>query len=747
MIIAVPAVSKFILKSNKGVYAADVNAYVETVRGKYSMKEYGDLLMDDEIMVVPLGHVVLEKGNSSSSPYGEYDLERSHILIIPEREKYSYYATVIDSEKIGMVKVPENQIGEETVEENIETKIDPLSTYDNPLSVYYIDGRAYKRSDVREIEGEDVNEGYTVYVFKDTGITGIIKVLQLFSFGAGLNIVDGTLEHYYDSWRLNGDPVTSVTKPTKVGYTFEGYYTGMNGTGTMTIDRTGKIVEGIEENLGGYTAAFSDFSANPLIFGETTSETTKSIVFSPSSQTITINGALNGTGNYQYSEISEKKAGGSSTDYFDLSGTTITVKGNTPVDTYTYVVKAKDTVSGSEKEATYTITVTKAESSITCTDRTYNGSAQNMYTANNGCTPSTNSSVTNATDSSFTVLCAGDSNHNDSTCTAKMNKQVCNAPTSVAISTAGVVTWTASSNCSTHQISIDNSSWAEATSGVDYKSTIIATTGSRTVYVRAIAPNSNYITSDNGTESTTVYSVTLSKVTGISSVSGAGNYIAGETVTIDATLATHYNWENWSGTPNTTTKNYSATIDSDWDATANAGFNCENPVDTPSCGDYGACSVTYKQQSGKKKKTCKHMYYSREDTSYLCSEGTTYEEEADCVGTEDACASTTTSVSTGSCDGTCRGSTGTTTRTTKKISTLLSNYVCSSSSTTVSCSGTGVYCWSYMADFSYTPSCMVSECPNLCNRTAYATGWRCSVDPWYRADSWSGRYCLCFFEP
>jgi hypothetical protein len=52
-----------------------------------------------------------------------------------------------------------------------------------------------------------------------------------------------------------------------------------------------------------------------------------------------------------------------------------------------------------------------------------------------------------------------------------------------------------------------------------------------------------------------------------------------------------------------------------------------------------------------------------------------------------------------------------------------------------------------MADFDYTPDCMVSDCPNLCNRTPYATNWRCSVDPWYRADSWSGQYCLCFFEP
>ena len=41
MIIAVPAVSKYILRSDKAVYASDITAYVETIRAKYEMKEYG----------------------------------------------------------------------------------------------------------------------------------------------------------------------------------------------------------------------------------------------------------------------------------------------------------------------------------------------------------------------------------------------------------------------------------------------------------------------------------------------------------------------------------------------------------------------------------------------------------------------------------------------------------------------------------------------------------------------------------
>ena len=65
-------------------------------------------------------------------------------------------------------------------------------------------------------------------------------------------------------------------------------------------------------------------------------------------------------------------------------------------------------------------TMNKASSSITCANRNYTGSAQNMYSASSGCTPSTNKTATNA--GTYTVSCTGDANHNDSSCTATMSK-------------------------------------------------------------------------------------------------------------------------------------------------------------------------------------------------------------------------------------------------------------------------------------------------------------------------------------
>ena len=64
------------------------------------------------------------------------------------------------------------------------------------------------------------------------------------------------------------------------------------------------------------------------------------------------------------------------------------------------------------------------------------------------------------------------------------------------------------------------------------------------------------------------YTVTLNKGTGISSVTGAGTYLYGASVTINATVSQGYTWSKWTGTYNTATQKYTFTMP------------CENVTDT-----------------------------------------------------------------------------------------------------------------------------------------------------------------------
>lgn len=72
----------------------------------------------------------------------------------------------------------------------------------------------------------------------------------------------------------------------------------------------------------------------------------------------------------------------------------------------------------------------------------------------------------------------------------------------------------------------------------------------------------------------TKYTVSLTKGTGISAVSGAGSYAAGASVTISATVTSGYTWTNWTGYKTTTTQNYTFTMPSqNVSFTANATKN------------------------------------------------------------------------------------------------------------------------------------------------------------------------------
>ena len=83
-----------------------------------------------------------------------------------------------------------------------------------------------------------------------------------------------------------------------------------------------------------------------------------------------------------------------------------------------------------------------------------------------------------------------------------------------------------------------------------------------------------HVTSDVATIPENAYQVTLQKGTGVQSVSGAGSYMMGQSVTINATLATGYHWKGWTGTYQTTTKRYTFSMPGqDVSMTASAEIN------------------------------------------------------------------------------------------------------------------------------------------------------------------------------
>ena len=284
------------------------------------------------------------------------------------------------------------------------------------------------------------------------------------------------------------------------------------------------------------------------------------------------------------------------------SGTAISAPVNYNANNYS--VKATSAATSNLKSATSNcakLTIGKvpaANPTLTAYSGTYDGQSHTIsvsggsggtiqYSTDNKTWSTTKPTRTNVGTTTVYVKVVGDGNHTDTnpiSSTITITAQQLPAPkfSYSDISTAGIVTWGNVSNATKYQISIDGTNWTDATSGVDYLSKIIATTGTRTVYVRAVGEG-NYSTSDNATASKSVYAVTInSNSTTMGKVDTSSYNVIEEATystssnklsfigvttgtttktlkTVTATAKTNYVFKNWSSSSGTVSSNITIT--------------------------------------------------------------------------------------------------------------------------------------------------------------------------------------------
>ena len=220
----------------------------------------------------------------------------------------------------------------------------------------------------------------------------------------------------------------TLRTPTRAGYTFAGWFTEATG-GTQISSTTKTPVTD--------TTYYAHWNANPINFANQTISKT----FSTSEQKADITGASNGTGNYTYTEKTEKNSAQKDTNYISINGTTITIAANTPADTYTYVIVATDNNSKVTKEATYTIKIERAKTANAgASDKTYNGTNQTGVTGTSVTWTGTTSAIDAGT---YTANAIPDANHawSDGTTNAKAITWKMN-PKSIAVTWGTTTTFT-----------------------------------------------------------------------------------------------------------------------------------------------------------------------------------------------------------------------------------------------------------------------------------------------------------------
>ena len=232
----------------------------------------------------------------------------------------------------------------------------------------------------------------------------------------------------------------------------------------------------------------------------------------------------------------------------------------------------KDNYSLTTNSINTTANITAKEVAVTWTNAgpfTYNGNEQGpTATVNTGITGETMSvNATKATvkgTHTSTATCesvTGSSACGNYTLTGNtkeftINAQTVNPVTNLTVTPEGIVSWTASSNATGYQISIDGTNWTNIpsdTTSYNYFDVIKASATSRTVHVRAInSDTDNYSTVDSGdsyahssdtTQTVTVYHIDVNvnntNYGTVNNYSLAGyNLIAGTTYTTSGNVLT-----------------------------------------------------------------------------------------------------------------------------------------------------------------------------------------------------------------
>ena len=406
-----------------------------------------------------------------------------------------------------------------------------------------------------------------------------------------------------ETYSIASDDFT-LPQPTKTGYTFKGW-TGSNGT---TAQKTVTVKKGSTGNLS-YTANWTANTDTPYIVkhwqqtvtggdaenstnytvkdtqnltGTTASSVSPSVktytgFTSPSKKTATI--AANGSTviNYYYKRNSYTVSLTKGTGISSVSGAgtykynaSVTINA-TPSTGYSWS-KWTGTKESSTQNYNFNMPDNNVSNTANATIITYTIG----YTLNGGSVATANPTSYNVTTATFTL---NNPTKTGYTFAGWTGSGLSSASTSVSISKGSTgnktytATWTANTNTpytvKHWQQNIDAPSTQNSTNYTlkDTQNltgtTAAEVTPSRKSYTGFTAPSGTKITiAANGSSvvnyyyTRNSYNVTLTKGTGIATVSGAGTYHYKKSVTINATMNTGYYWSSWTGDKASSTRNY-----------------------------------------------------------------------------------------------------------------------------------------------------------------------------------------------
>ncbi len=132
LLIAVPAVSRYIDSSRKNSYISSVKALVDSVSVSINSLELPFTPTAKQAVIVPFSAIHVERGKANvKSPYANYDPDRSYIIVTYENGGYNYYVSAVDESGHGIPFVKDSNITTNAItidKKELDNNVIPLST-------------------------------------------------------------------------------------------------------------------------------------------------------------------------------------------------------------------------------------------------------------------------------------------------------------------------------------------------------------------------------------------------------------------------------------------------------------------------------------------------------------------------------------------------------------------------------------------------------------------------------------------
>jgi len=167
--IAIPEVTKYITKSRKDGLVATAKDYADAVRKDATSEMYELPISTNDVTIISLDYIKIEKGGKKSSFNGRWVNKNSYIAIINVGTEldpdYQYYVALTDSKRYTIALTESEEITRDSIVRN--------NTKNNKVSITPFcgneDGKYMVLDKIAGLEKYQTSEGWNVTVYSKEG--------------------------------------------------------------------------------------------------------------------------------------------------------------------------------------------------------------------------------------------------------------------------------------------------------------------------------------------------------------------------------------------------------------------------------------------------------------------------------------------------------------------------------------------------------------------------------------------------